>query len=51
MSGLGETDTEVGQTLLVGEPVGTMPADAGSKLHIEIRKNNHPVNPNEWIKK
>lgn len=51
LSGLGETDTEVGQTLLAGEPVGTMPADAGSKLHIEIRKNNHPVNPNEWIKK
>ena len=51
LSGLGETDTEVGQTLLAGEPVGPMPADAGSKLHIEIRKNNHPVNPNEWIKK
>lgn len=51
LSGLGETDTEVGQTLLAGEPVGTMPADSGSKLHIEIRKNNHPVNPNEWIKK
>ena len=51
LSGLGETDTEVGQMLLAGEPVGTMPADANSKLHIEIRKNNHPVDPNAWIKK
>lgn len=51
LSGLGETDTEVGQMLLAGEPVGTMPADANSKLHMEIRKNNHPVDPNEWIKK
>lgn len=51
LSGLGETDTEVGQTLLAGEPVGTMPADTNSKLHMEIRKNNHPVDPNEWIKK
>lgn len=51
LSGLGETDTEVGQSLLAGEPVGTMPADTNSKLHMEIRKNNHPVDPNEWIKK
>lgn len=51
LSGLGETDTEVGQTLLAGEPIGTMPADVNSKLHMEIRKNNHPVDPNEWIKK
>lgn len=51
LSGLGETDTEVGQTLLAGEPIGTMPAAANSKLHMEIRKNNHPVDPNEWIKK
>lgn len=51
LSGLGETDTEVGQMLLAGEPVGTMPADANCKLHIEIRKNNHPVDPNVWIKK
>lgn len=51
LSGLGETDTEVGQLLLAGEPVGTMPDNENSKLHMEIRKNNHPVNPNDWIKK
>lgn len=51
LSGLGETDTEVGQMLLAGEPVGTMPASDNNKLHMEIRKNNHPVDPNEWIMK
>lgn len=51
LSGMGETYTEVGQLLLAGEPIGTMPATDGSKLHMEIRKNNQPINPNNWIKK
>lgn len=51
LSGMGETYTEVGQMLLAGEPIGTMPATDGSKLHMEIRKNNQPINPNNWIKK
>ena len=51
LSGLGETNAEVGQLLLAGEPVGTMPTGGNNKLHMEIRKNNHPVDPNEWIKK
>ena len=49
LSGLGETYTEVGQMLLAGEPVGTMPNAKSAKLHMEIRKNNHPINPSEWI--
>ena len=49
LSGLEDTDTRVGQTLMAGEPVGTMPAGSTSKLHMEIRKNNHPVNPVDWI--
>ncbi len=51
LSGLKETYTQVGQMLLVGEPVGIMPSDDNSKLHVEIRKNNHPLNPNEWLTK
>ena len=51
LSGLGEADAKVGQTLLAGEPVGTMPAGNNAKLHMEIRKNNHPVDPNEWMVK
>ncbi len=51
LSGLGETDAKVGQLLLAGEPVGTMPGSGNTKLHMEIRKNNHPVDPVSWIKK
>lgn len=51
LSGLGETNAEVGQMLLAGEPVGTMPDSNTNKLHMEIRKNNHPVDPYDWIKK
>lgn len=49
LSGLNETYTEVGQMILAGEPIGVMPSGNSSKLHMEIRKNNHPVNPTEWM--
>lgn len=49
LSGLEETDTKVGQTLLAGEPVGTMPSGNNVKLHMEIRQNNRPLNPTEWM--
>ncbi|MBQ9271069.1 MAG: peptidoglycan DD-metalloendopeptidase family protein [Alphaproteobacteria bacterium] len=49
LSGLEENNTEVGQTLVAGEPIGTMPAGGNNKLHMEIRKNNQPVNPVEWM--
>ena len=49
LGGLGENGTEVGQTLLAGEPVGTMPSSANGKLHMEIRKNNQPLNPVDWM--
>ena len=51
LSGMKETYTQVGQMLLVGEPVGIMPSDDNSKLHMEIRKNNQPLNPAEWLTK
>lgn len=51
LSGLNETYTEVGQVILAGEPLGVMPNNNNTKLHMEIRKNNHPINPNEWISK
>lgn len=49
LSGLEETDAKVGQTLLTGEPVGTMPSGSNTKLHMEIRQNNRPLNPTEWM--
>ena len=49
LSGLEETDAKVGQTLLAGEPVGNMPSGSNAKLHMEIRQNNRPLNPAEWL--
>ena len=51
LSGLAETDAQVGQMLLAGEPVGIMPTGDNVKLHMEIRKKNRPVDPNEWLLK
>ena len=49
LAGLGKIDCDVGQMLLAGEPVGTMPKSNNSKLYVEIRKNRHPINPSPWI--
>ncbi len=50
LAGLDSIDCELGQMLLAGEPVGQMPDSSESKLYIEIRKDNHPINPLTWIK-
>ena len=49
LAGLGHIDCDVGQKLLSGEPVGTMPKGDNSKLYVEIRKDRHPINPTPWI--
>lgn len=49
LAGLGNIDCEVGQMLLSGEPVGTMPNEANTKLYVEIRKDRQPINPAPWI--
>jgi septal ring factor EnvC (AmiA/AmiB activator) len=49
LAGLGNIDCELGQMLLTGEPIGTMPETAGAKLYVEIRKDRQPINPAPWI--
>lgn len=49
LAGLGNIDCELGQMLLAGEPVGTMPDSNNAKLYVEIRKDRHPINPAPWI--
>ncbi len=49
LAGLGSIDCELGQMLLAGEPVGTMPNSDNAKLYVEIRKDKHPINPAPWI--
>lgn len=51
LAGLDSINCELGQMLLAGEPVGQMPDSSDSKLYIEIRKDNHPINPLTWIKR
>jgi septal ring factor EnvC (AmiA/AmiB activator) len=49
LSGLDRIDANVGQRLLMGEPVGTMgPADAPS-LYFELRHNGQSINPMPWL--
>ena len=49
LAGLDIMDVEVGQMLLAGEPVGQMPDDEHARLYVELRRNNHPINPKAWM--
>jgi len=60
LAGLGIIETSVGQWVLAGEPVGSMPeirlastdggaAGATTRLYLEIRKGGDPVNPLPWL--
>lgn len=51
LAGMGSVETETGQMVLAGEPVGIMPDLPAAKLYMEIRKNQHPVNPAPWLEK
>ena len=49
IAGMQSIDTENGQMLLAGEPVGVMPDSSNAKLYMEIRKNKKPINPLPWL--
>ncbi|MBO7098204.1 MAG: peptidoglycan DD-metalloendopeptidase family protein [Alphaproteobacteria bacterium] len=49
IAGMQSVDTENGQMLLAGEPVGLMPDSDTAKLYMEIRKNKKPINPLPWL--
>jgi len=49
IAGMQSIDTENGQMLLAGEPVGLMPDTDTAKLYMEIRKNKKPINPLPWL--
>lgn len=49
LAGLQTIDCELGQLLLAGEPVGQMPDESDAKLYMELRKENHPINPVSWF--
>lgn len=49
LAGLDAVNCELGQLLLAGEPIGQMPNDSDAKLYMELRKENHPINPISWF--
>ena len=48
LAGMARIDTNVGQTVLAGEPIGQM-KDGNPDLYIEIRKDGQPVDPAPWF--
>jgi septal ring factor EnvC (AmiA/AmiB activator) len=49
LAGMSSVETETGQMILTGEPVGVMPETPSAKLYIEIRQNQRPINPAPWF--
>jgi septal ring factor EnvC (AmiA/AmiB activator) len=52
--GLAQIDVQVGQSVLMGEPVGAMASDAtaqdnrGPVLYVEFQKDRRPIDPDPW---
>lgn len=51
LGGLARIDTQVGENVLAGEPVGVMQSaeDQGTSLYMELRRNGQPINPLPWL--
>ena len=50
LAGLDRIEQSVGQWLVAGEPVGTMPQGGRRpRLYLELRDNGRPVNPLPWL--
>jgi septal ring factor EnvC (AmiA/AmiB activator) len=56
LAGLSQIDVQVGQFVLMGEPVGVMSSavksqsvqDSGPVLTVEFRKDQKPIDPDPW---
>jgi murein hydrolase activator len=50
VAGLDQIDGTVGQWLIAGEPIGTMPTgEAKPRLYLELRHDGQPINPLPWL--
>ena len=50
LAGLERIDGTVGQWLVAGEPVGTMPkGEEKPRLYLELRHDGQPINPMPWL--
>jgi septal ring factor EnvC (AmiA/AmiB activator) len=51
LAGLDHIDVRQGEFLLEGEPIGAMAEDESkNRLYLELRKNNQPVDPAQYLK-
>lgn len=50
VAGLDRLDCTLGQWLVAGEPIGTMPTgEARPRLYLELRHDGQPINPLPWL--
>jgi septal ring factor EnvC (AmiA/AmiB activator) len=53
LAGLGRVTVRPNDEVLAGEPVGSMPAESGSRteqLYFELRENGHGLDPRPWLR-
>jgi septal ring factor EnvC (AmiA/AmiB activator) len=49
LAGMEQLDAGVGQTVIAGEPLGTMRLDGTPSLYLELRRQGQPINPLPWL--
>jgi septal ring factor EnvC (AmiA/AmiB activator) len=49
LAGLEALEASVGQSVIAGEPVGTMRTEGAPSLYLELRRQGQPINPLPWL--
>ncbi len=49
LAGFGRIDVQIGDLVLVGEPVGGLPEGEIARLYLELRRNSQTMDPAPWM--
>jgi len=49
LAGMSRIESDVGQRVLAGEPVGVMEQEGSPSLYVELRRDGEPINPLPWL--